>query len=232
MVGALFVSAPVVQLVDLSGAVGLAFAGDGASGGKPFVVDFLSPRWRQRLQAPLGRRHIFRRALGEFRAGEVLLDATAGFGEDLLVALALGWSVIGLERSPLVHAVLADGVRRAQESESGLAPLFARLTLLQLDAVEYLRRPPVQPVRVVYLDPMFDKPKRSAKSPKAMQLLQALLGVEPPVAEAELFAAAWARAAERLVVKRPLKAKALSANPNHSFKGQSIRYDVYVKAKR
>jgi hypothetical protein len=45
----------------------------------------------------------------------------------------------------------------------------------------------------------------------------------------QLLETALAAAKERVVVKQPLKGRALKANPKASFKGQSIRYDVYVK---
>ena len=76
---------------------------------------------------------------------------------------------------------------------------------------------------------MFDKPKKTAKSPKEMQMLQELLGPAPSVEEeTQLFDAAMAVARSRVVVKRPLKARALRSSPSHSFKGQSVRYDVYI----
>jgi 16S rRNA (guanine1516-N2)-methyltransferase len=108
---------------------------------------------------------------------------------------------------------------------------FAKFKIVNADSAEYLRKlKPAEAPDVVYLDPMFDKPKKSAKSPKEMQLLQALLG-DPPSAESELalFQAAFTVAKKRVVVKRALKGQAISPGPSSSFKGQSVRYDVYLK---
>ena len=78
----------------------------------------------------------------------------------------------------------------------------------------------------VYIDPMFEKPKRSAKSPKPMQLLQLLLKDEVVDTE-ELLRQAVKSGIPRAVVKLPLKATTIG-RPKFSMKGQSIRYDVYL----
>ncbi len=216
-----------VRLVEREGAVGLAF--DDEKRGKPYFVDFLTPAWRKNLANGLPRNHIFRRALGAAGAVPRVCDVTAGFGGDAVMALSLGCEVWAIERSPLVARVLRDGVERAVREEPSLREIFARFHLIEGEAVESLGRLPERP-EVVYLDPMFDKPKKSAKSPKAMQMLQELLGDGPSAEdEAKLFTVAWEAALKRVVVKRPLKARALRPSPTHSYKGQSIRYDVYVK---
>lgn len=216
-----------VKLVELSGAVGLAFVEE--KRGKPFVVDFLTPTWRKNFRQGLPRNHIFRRALGAADTRPVVCDVTAGFGGDAVLALALGCEVWAVERSPLVARVLHDGVERAMREEPSFREIFSRLHLREGEAREVLPRLPNRP-DVVYLDPMFDKPKKSAKSPKAMQMLQELLGDAPSAEEElQLFQSAWDAALKRVVVKRPLKAQALRPQPTHSYKGQSIRYDVYVK---
>lgn len=216
-----------VKLVELEGATGLAFVDE--KRGKPFIVDFLSPTWRKHLQQGLARGHIFRKALGAVKSLPTVCDATAGFGSDAVLALALGCEVWAIERSPLVLRVLRDGVERAVREEASVRELFDRFHLIEGDAREVLPKLAPRP-DVVYLDPMFDKPKKSAKSPKAMQMLQELLGDAPSAAdELQLFQTAWDVAVKRVVVKRPLKAKALRPMPTHSYKGQSVRYDVYVK---
>jgi 16S rRNA (guanine1516-N2)-methyltransferase len=216
-----------VKLVEQEGAIGLAFTDP--KKGKPFFVDFLTPTWKRNFSEGLSRNHIFRRALGASSAKPRICDATAGFGTDAVMALSLGCEVVAFERSALVAKVLRDGVNRAARQNMELKLLFARLQLMEGDAIENLATLSPKP-DVVYLDPMFDKPKKKSKSPKSMQLLQELLG-QPPTKEEEekLFTAAWSACRSRVVVKRPIKAHALRPNVTHSFKGQSVRYDVYVK---
>jgi 16S rRNA (guanine1516-N2)-methyltransferase len=215
-----------VKLVESKAGVGLAF--DDAKRGKPYYVDFLTVAWKNHFQKGLPKNHIFRRALGVAREPIHFVDATAGFGHDAALALALGCGVTAIERSPQVARVLKDGIERAVREDEVLRARFMNFKVLEGDAREILNK--VVTPDVVYIDPMFDKPKKKAKSPKEMQLLQELLGPAPtPEEEMELFEKARSVARSRVVVKRPLKAKALIA-PTHSYKGQSIRYDVYVKA--
>ena len=52
------------------------------------------------------------KALGRGRAGLSVVDATAGFGHDGLRMAAAGHRVTALERDPVMHAFLRDGLRR------------------------------------------------------------------------------------------------------------------------
>ena len=212
-----------VEVVRTDFGVGLGFADK--KRGKPYFVDFSSAAWRMRFVKGLPKNHIFSRALG---SKGLFLDATAGFGQDAVMAMCLGFEVVAVERSAEVAEVLRDGIRRAIGDESITAP-FERLTVVHADAREYMAAMTVKP-DVVYIDPMFDKPKKSAKSPKNMQLLQELLGPAPEMDS--LLEVALRTARDRVVVKQPLKARALRSAPNHSFKGQSIRYDVYLVASK
>ncbi len=208
-------------------AIGLGFMDK--SKGKPYYVDFLSRAWRTRLASGLPKSHIFRRAIGYKNIPLRLIDATAGFGQDAILALCLGCEVIAVEKSSVVVTVLRNGVLRALREDESIRERFENLSVVEADASVFLSQ--VDAADVVYLDPMFDKPKKSAKSPKEMQLLQDLLPTLPTLDEEEtLFRVAFANAKQRVVVKRPLKGRALVPTPTHSFKGQSIRYDVYVKA--
>lgn len=219
-----------VELVRSEFGVGLGFKD--VKRGKPYYVDFLSVSWRSRFQKGLPKNHIFRRALGKNSEPLKVVDATAGFGQDTVMILSMGCEVVALERSKEVMSVLEDGVERARREDAGMKKAFEKLKVVNADAREYLSKlNPDETPDVVYLDPMFDKPKKTAKSPKEMQLLQELLG-QPPTAEEELqlFEAAFKAAKNRVVVKRPIKAKALKPSPTHSYKGQSVRYDVYTKS--
>jgi 16S rRNA (guanine1516-N2)-methyltransferase len=217
-----------VKIVESEAGLGLAF--DDVKRGKPYYVDFTSMTWRNRLAKGLPRNHIFRRALGVQDKPLRVLDATAGFGQDTMTAFSLGCEVVAVERSHEVARVLRDGIERAIREHVLLRDQFKRLKIVDADARQYLLalKPEDYP-DVVYLDPMFNKPKKKAKSSKEMQLLQELIGVTKDGEEEELFDAAFKVARSRVVVKRPLKARALKRTPTHSFKGQSIRYDVYTK---
>ncbi len=143
-----------------------------------------------------------------------VVDATAGLGADSHLLAALGCQVIAIERSPVVAAVLRDGIARAGTP----------VELLLGDAIGILAELSTD---VVTLDPMFP-PGKSALAKKPSQYLQALLG--QPADTAELFAAARAAARRRVVVKRPRIGPPLveSPRPSHCHEGKSVRFDVYL----
>lgn len=168
-------------------------------------------------RARINRRQPLARALGN--AG-VVVDATAGFGQDTILMICLGYQVIALERHPVVAALLRDGIDRAvrdglmTEEQIEVTHADARLAL-----------PGITPAPdVIYLDPMFPpRRKKTAAVRKELRLLRELTGDGDDTAE--LLAISRARAA-RVVVKRPIDAPPLLP-PNASHRGRLVRYDVY-----
>lgn len=194
--------------------------------GAPGAVraDFL-PLARQRATSLRGE--AVARAVG-LKGGQPLtvIDTTAGLGKDAFVLASLGADVHLIERSPVVAALLTDAIGRAN-AEPGLAPVVARMTLHEGDALALL---PDLAARVapdvVYLDPMYPEGGTKGQVKKDMQLLRLLLGATEEIPE--LFEAALAHARRRVVVKRPRKAPPLPGRrPGHSIEGRSTRFDVY-----
>jgi 16S rRNA (guanine1516-N2)-methyltransferase len=161
--------------------------------------------------------------------------------------------VLAVERSPVVHALLADGLRRAAAAMPGIAQ---RITLIRADAREVLSRlepaarggcalvagvhgqPGAGPAKVslsgfgrpdvVLLDPMFPPGRKTAER-KRMRVLRALVGHDMDAGE--LLGRALVAAARRVVVKRPVRAEPLGGRaPTVSHAGKALRYDVYAVA--
>lgn len=85
----------------------------------------------------------------------------------------------------------------------------------------------LDPVDVIYLDPMFPARQKSSLINKKLQLIQKL---EPPCsAETELFDAAIKTRPSKIIVKRPLKSEFLAERkPSYTLSGKAIRYDCYT----
>ncbi len=184
---------------------------------------------QRRLRQAGASREPLARAVGARRgARPTILDATAGLAQDAAVLAALGCQVTLVEISPVVGALLEDGLRRAA-ADSRTREMSTRLILINADSVPYLRRlAEEQRPDVVYLDPMYPHPRGSARSGKAMQHLQALLG--PPPDTVGLLDAAMAAAKRRVVVKRRRRAPALPGPaPDLTHSGSSTRFDVYLR---
>ena len=128
------------------------------------------------------------------------IDATAGMGEK-------------------------DALRRARKHPV-LKDIASRMKLVEGDSVSCMEKL-MDPVDVIYLDPMFPKRQKSGLINKKLQLIQKL---EPPCSEEkDLFDAAIKAGPSRIIVKRPLKSVCLDGRePSYILKGKAIRYDCYV----
>ena len=218
-----------VQVVDLEFGIGLLLTSEKKS--RPYFVDFLSSSWKSRWKG-LGKGHIFRKALGAHKMPWRVLDLTAGFGQDAMMAVSMGCDVVAIEKNETVYRLLSEGVERARIESVELLEKLKRFELIRSEAKEFLQKLISSPhsamkFDAIYLDPMFEKPKKSAKSPKEMQLLQGLVGASNEAEEQELLNLALQLGAKRVVVKRPLKGQMLKGPLKPSYKGQSVRYDIY-----
>lgn len=152
------------------------------------------------------------------------IDATAGMGEDSLLLAACGYQVTLYEQNPVIAILLKDALRRAKKN-TVLKDIVSRMQLVEGDSIEHLNKR-LDPVDVIYLDPMFPGRQKSGPINKKLQLIQKL---EPPCSkETALFDAAMAAQPSKIIVKRPLKSPYLDERvPSYSLKGKAIRYDCY-----
>lgn len=204
--------------------------GETGQGGDPadLVVDFVGGAMGHRLRQGVGRRQDLPRAIG-FGKGLVprVVDATAGLGRDAFLLAALGSEVTLIERSPDMHARLAEGLARAVAAGGEPAEIAARMTLIFGDARETL--PTLSP-EVVLVDPMHPPRKSSALVKQNLRLVRELVGTDPDAGE--LMAVALAHARRRVVLKWPLRGDPLPGlrAPSHQIFGKTLRFDVFVLA--
>lgn len=194
----------------------------------PTFADFVSGAVAHRRQFGGGKGQMIAKAVG-IKSGITprVLDATAGLGKDAFVLASLGCDVTLLERSPIVHALLADGLVRADESEE-VAEIIQRMHLHHANSIEWMQTQAGQGAsyQVVYLDPMFPHSDKSALVKKEMRAFRPVVGDD--LDADQLLDAALALAENRVVVKRPRKAPFLAERkPSLQFEGKSSRYDIY-----
>ena len=165
------------------------------------------------------------KAASSEKEGRKAIDATAGMGEDAFLLAAQGYEVTLYEQNPVVAALLKDAIRRAKKNQI-LKDIAGRMKVVEADSVESMSKL-LDPVDVIYLDPMFPKRQKSGLINKKLQLIQKL---EPPCSEEkDLFDAAIKAGPSRIIVKRPLKSVYLDGRePSYILKGKAIRYDCYV----
>ena len=199
----------------------------GSSRQRPVRADFLSAAIEYRRRYGGGYRQPLARAVGVTgKSKPEVLDTTAGLGRDSFILATLGCRVTLLERSAVVGALLADGLRRGR-GDRGIAPSIARMSLVIADAAAWLADPRERPFDVIYIDPMFPERRKSALVKGEMQLLHELIGTDEEVDP--LLAAALGHHDARVVVKRPrLGAGSLLREPDFVLRGKSSRFDVYL----
>lgn len=203
----------------------LQSTGDDKAG--TLCVDFSDAKLNYRANSSIRNQNIAK-ALG-LKGGQrpSVLDATAGLGKDAFLIASLGCEVSLLERSDLVHALLADGLTRSGYYGEEISVILGRMNLHFGDLLEF--EAGSEEFDVVYLDPMFPERRKSAKVKKDMALLQQLLGHQAD--GAALLDAAKLLAKKRVVVKRAkLSPHIGTGKPDIEFKGSSSRYDVYLNA--
>jgi 16S rRNA (guanine1516-N2)-methyltransferase len=195
----------------------------------PVFAEFVSGKTGHRRRFGGGKGQILARAVGikgPYRP--TIIDATAGLGKDAFVLACLGCKITLLERSPIIAALLHNGMQRAL-ADSEVGDIIQKYMQLQaLDAREFLATTITPPhADVIYLDPMFPDRTKSALVKKEMRLFKAIIGDDDDAGE--LLALALTRANRRVVVKRPRLAPPLQGPAaTLSLQGKSIRYDIYI----
>ena len=195
------------------------------------------PVWCEFLEGPMG----FRRRVGAEHSGLLsravgwkhqplrVIDATAGLGRDAFVLALLGCQVTAVERSPVLFALLRDGLERATRDWELRPIIEERLRLVHGDARASLRSlKPDELPGVICMDPMFPERRKSAKVKKEMVLCRLAAGEDEDAPA--LLDAALDTGVHRVTVKRPLHAPTLSEfKPTLMMKGTAVRYDVYIQ---
>lgn len=195
----------------------------------PIFADFTNPTMRYRMRHGGGLRQLLARAAG-LKPGyrPSILDVTAGLGRDGFVLASLGCQVTMLERTPVVAALLEDGLRRAVRHPE-IGNIIRENILFQVGDSLKLMKDICQERQpdTIYLDPMYPQRTKSAKVKKEMRLLRFVAGNDPDAPA--LLAAALIFARSRVVVKRPKLAAPLEGPvPSLVLSGSKSRYDIYL----
>jgi len=195
----------------------------------PIVVEFVTGKLAHRLKYGGGRGQPLARAVG-MKPGyhPTIIDTTAGLGRDGFILASLGSQITLCERSPILAALLQNGLKRAAVDPVIGDWVSQRIKLVHADSSQYLLSlKDTQIPDVVYIDPMYPDKKGSALVKKEMLALQQLLG--PDTNSLSLFQNALKSARRRVVVKRPGHADWLhNQKPDTLIESKKTRYDIYV----
>jgi len=195
---------------------------------RPVSVDFLHKgKVHPRLQS-ISRKDPLARAVG-IKSGKrpSIVDATAGLGADGITLAWLGCKVILIERSPIIHALLHDGIERASHHPSLQNIIRKNISLYKGDSTEVLQHLETSP-HTIFLDPMYPRLNKERCRKKEMRILRETVGDDRN--NETLFTTALQISAHRVVVKRPKNAEplCLTPAPSHRITMKSGRFDVYL----
>lgn len=212
---------------------GIALQQTGRKAPGPIRAEFIQGAVDHRRKFGGGKGQMIAKAVG-IKAGVYprVLDVTAGLGRDAFVLATLGCHVQMVERSPVVHCLLQDGLTRAlgfaQNEDPELLATIERMQLTAQDGRDYLTQlAPADYPDVIYLDPMFPEREKSADVKKEMRAFHEIVGGDEDAAE--LLELALAKAVYRVAVKRPRKSAFVGSKaPSYQLEGKSSRYDIYT----
>lgn len=190
-------------------------------------VDFVHGKNGYRLANNCTIKQPFARAVGikpGFRPK--ILDGTGGLGGDAFVLASLGCRVTMCERSPIITALLEDGLHRAAQENTTASIIEERLQLVGADTQTYLQGCR-EAYTTVYLDPMYPHRHDSALNRQSMRTIRTLVGNDQDCGL--LLDLAIKKAENRVVVKRPRPAPTLTERvPSHSVPMKNSRFDIYL----
>jgi len=194
----------------------------------PIIVDFLKNKRIHPRLASTTTKDPLPKAVG-VKPGmrPYIVDATAGLGMDAMHLAWLGCRVTLIERSPIVHALLANGLQRAQGNKELSRIIESNIRLYTGDSIEVLTSLPSSP-HTVLLDPMYPLDSKNPRNRKEMRILRDIVGDDEDIDR--LFATALEVALNRVVIKRPKHAPLISNTPlpSHQITMKSGRFDVYL----
>ena len=153
-----------------------------------------------------------------------ILDATGGLGHDAFILALLGQKITVLEKNIGLCVLIEEALHNLPN-----LPYFndARnnISIINDDSRTFLSSS--ENFDVIYIDPMFNS-KKKLKRTKQMEFLDKYLGEydDPSV---EFYKSNF----KRLVIKKELRAAASIKDCSAiSFKGSSVRYDVYSRGEK
>lgn len=194
--------------------------------GSDLRVDFVNGAVGHRLRFGGGRGQPLARAMGlQNGKSPRVIDATAGLGRDAFLLASLGVMVTLIERSPQMHALLADGMDRAKEEGGVYSDIIGRMTLLHGDAKDLI---PDLEGDSILIDPMHPPRRNSALVKRELRQVRDIVGTDDDAAD--LMQVALAHARNRVVLKWPTKADPMGGlrTCSHRILGKSTRYDVFM----
>lgn len=184
-------------------------------------IDFDKNHLEYERKGHRGKNELIAKALGVAKGHQRILDLSVGLAVDSVFLTQLGFQVTGVERSPVLYALLQEAFARTKKE------YLKSYTLYFADSLQFLKeKKGALSIDAIYFDPMYPHKKKSALPKQEMVVFRDLVGHDDDAAEVLKEALTWP--VQRVVVKRPMHAEELLPGVRHSYEGKVVRYDTYV----
>lgn len=112
--------------------------------------------------------------LSECRAGDKVLDCTAGLASDsLLFSLVVGEAgkIVALESERPLYTIVSEGLQSYKSSVPEIEAAMRRIEMINRSHDDYLKQLPDKSFDIVYFDPMFREPLQDSQSIKPLRYI-------------------------------------------------------------
>lgn len=184
-------------------------------------IDFNNSKLQSRARFLNHKNELLAKAIGVTKKPFVI-DATAGLARESFLLANWGCKVLMFEQNNAMRLLIYDALNRAKEN-CNLNNIVSRLELSNFETIFSLDNTDAD---VIYLDPMFAPSAKNRLVKKDMQILQKFLSKSQGC---ELLVTKALELAPKVVLKRAKNADFLAGKPEHSYKNESIRFDVYYR---
>ncbi len=149
-----------------------------------------------------------------------ILDLTGGWGIDGYILARAGCEVLLLERDPIVHLLLEDGIRRLREK------IDCKISAKNINAIQYLAENDINH-EVIYLDPIRPQDNKRVKNKKEIEILRKI--IQEDQTYDDLLSTALHKIRERLVIKsgRYDSLNIVGNSPNFTIFGRNTKFDIF-----
>ena len=152
---------------------------------------------------------------------QTILDITGGLGHDAFIIALLGEKVTLVEKN-VGLCILIEEALDSLPSTTYFSEARSRISLINTDSRDFL--PIADEFDVIYADPMFNSNKKLKKTQQLEFLDNYLEEYDDP--SLDFYKTKF----KRMVVKKELRSlSGIKGDPAISFKGTSIKFDVYLK---
>ena len=191
------------------------------SGNYKLENSFSEGKFRARISQYQGE-SLLKKAIGwQSTSQKHILDTTGGLGHDAFILALLGQKITVLEKNTGLCILIEEALNNLPK-----LPYFnnARnnISIINKDSRAFLTS--AEHFDVIYIDPMFNSDKKLKRSKQMEFLANYLAEYDDP--SIDFYQTKF----KRMVIKKEFRSSSgIKDDPAISFKGASIKYDVYLK---